>query len=304
MAEQSSFFNAVIQNGVPDRVYKAEMFARFFSSFIGNGVFPNPSTGLQVIATDNNMTIKVKIGKAWINGYYYENTDDLILNVDNADGVLHRVDSIVLRLDFINREIKTYVKKGTFSSSPVAPNLVRDSSMYELCIANIRVNVGVLSISQSNITDTRLNNELCGIVTQTVNTIDTTELYRQLQEAILEKGIDMDVWIQEAKDFFTNDFNTWFDNIKGQLDGDIAGNLLNRITDLENTVNNLKLESGSVMRPNGKNVEESLTSNELDISKNKTSIEANKTSILNLQNELNGQRLRGINIANSLLSKV
>lgn len=242
MAEQSSFFNAVIQNGVPDRIYKAEIFARFFSSFIGNGVFPNPATGLQVVSIDNNMTVKVKMGKAWINGYYYENSDDLILNIDNADGVLHRIDSVVLRLDFINREIKTYVKKGVFSSSPLSPNLVRDSSMYELCIANIRVNAGVLSISQSNITDTRLNNELCGIVTQTVNTIDTTELYRQLQEAISEKGISMDTWIEEAKEFFTNDFNTWFDGIKGALDGDIAGNLLNKINDLEQKVNKTKVD--------------------------------------------------------------
>ena len=35
-----------------DRTYKAEDWAEYFASFIGNGVFPVPSTGLQVVAND------------------------------------------------------------------------------------------------------------------------------------------------------------------------------------------------------------------------------------------------------------
>ncbi len=177
--EQSSFFNAVINNGIPDRVYKAEVFARFFSSFIGNGVFPNPATNLNVVGLNNNMTITVKEGKAWINGYFYENTDDLILDISNADGVLNRIDRIVARLDFFNREIRTYVKKGSFATNPIAPAIQRDADIYELAIADIRVN-----ITQANITDLRLNKELCGIVTGTIEEIDTTTLYNQLQAHI------------------------------------------------------------------------------------------------------------------------
>lgn len=44
--EKSSFFNSV--SG--DRVYRAEEWAEYFASFIGNGVFPVPSTSLQVVA--------------------------------------------------------------------------------------------------------------------------------------------------------------------------------------------------------------------------------------------------------------
>lgn len=77
--EKSSFFNAIIdQNGTPDRVYLAEDFAKYFSTFIGNGVFPNPANQLQVVAVDNNMQIRIKAGFAWINGYMYQNTDDYI----------------------------------------------------------------------------------------------------------------------------------------------------------------------------------------------------------------------------------
>ena len=55
--EKSSFFNSVSH----DRTYKAEDWAEYFASFIGNGVFPVPSTGLQVVANDG-MKLNVKTG--------------------------------------------------------------------------------------------------------------------------------------------------------------------------------------------------------------------------------------------------
>ncbi|MGO0931908.1 hypothetical protein ACTPED_19825, partial [Clostridioides difficile] len=87
--EKSFVFNSV--NG--DRRYKAEDFREYFASFIGNGVFPNPSSNLQVVDNNNNnMTITVKKGKGWINGAIYINTDDLVINIDPADGILNRID--------------------------------------------------------------------------------------------------------------------------------------------------------------------------------------------------------------------
>ena len=74
--EKSSFFNSVSH----DRTYKAEDWAEYFASFIGNGVFPVPSTGLQVVANDG-MKLNVKTGKAWINGYFYFNTGDLAVEL-------------------------------------------------------------------------------------------------------------------------------------------------------------------------------------------------------------------------------
>lgn len=299
--EQSSFFNAVINNGIPDRVYKAEVFARFFSSFIGNGVFPNPATNLNVVGLNNNMTITVKEGKAWINGYFYENTDDLILDISNADGVLNRIDRIVARLDFFNREIRTYVKKGSFATNPIAPAIQRDADIYELAIADIRVNAGTINITQANITDLRLNKELCGIVTGTIEEIDTTTLYNQLQAHIEEKSIDMKTWIEEAKEYFSNwlsttqteyndNFNSWFDEVKGTLEGDVAGNLLVKINELEEVVNNLDLVASKVTMSDGNTVEDAIT--------------ANKTSILDLQENVIGQVARAKKILNDLSNKV
>lgn len=91
--EKSSFFNSVSH----DRTYKAEDWAEYFASFIGNGVFPVPSTGLQVVANDG-MKLNVKTGKAWINGYFYFNTGDLAVELDTADGQLNRIDRLVNRI--------------------------------------------------------------------------------------------------------------------------------------------------------------------------------------------------------------
>ena len=89
MAEKYSFFNAVLSGEEYDRTYKAEDLAEYFASFIANGVFPNPSTNLQVMST-GNMDIRIGTGKAWINGYYYSNTEDMTKTLNVADGTLDR----------------------------------------------------------------------------------------------------------------------------------------------------------------------------------------------------------------------
>jgi len=44
--EFSSFFNAELVSGAYDRVYQAEDFAKYFASFVGNGVYMNKATNL------------------------------------------------------------------------------------------------------------------------------------------------------------------------------------------------------------------------------------------------------------------
>ncbi|MBY6874540.1 phage tail protein [Clostridium botulinum] len=236
--EKSSFFNAFIdQNGIPDRSYLAEDFARYFSTFIGNGVFPNPANQLQVVAVDNNMQIRIKQGLAWINGYLYENTDDYIFKLDPADGVLNRIDRIALRLDFLERRIKAIVKKGQYASSPVAPVLQRDSDAYEIAIADVYVRAGVISIIQSNITDTRLNSNVCGIVHGTIKQVDTTEIFRQYQAWFLENKSkhekDFEVWMNEFKIATGKKFTDWVDDLKNSLDPneDVAAQLQMQISE-------------------------------------------------------------------------
>lgn len=261
---RSGMFTSV--NG--DRKYTSAFFAEYFASFIGNGIFPNPSTNTQVIA-DGGMSVIVQEGKAWIDGYilYVDNPQSLTL--DTGDNLLPRIDKIVIRLDKINREIVLAVKKGTPATNPVAPSLQRDGDMRELGIANVRVDKAASVINQSNITDLRLNSSQCGIVKGTIEEIDTTTLFNQYQNWITQKKAEYDAdlinytntkqsqfenWVIDKEldyNTFTDDkksewdnwydlttvqlqqeFMAWFNMLEDVLDENTAGNLLNMITDI------------------------------------------------------------------------
>ncbi|EPR07651.1 glycine-rich domain-containing protein [Ruminiclostridium papyrosolvens] len=245
--QKSSFFNSI--NG--DRKYNASDYAAYFGSFIGNGVYPNPGNNLAVTAS-GGMNISVAAGKAWINGYYYENTGTFNMSIDVADGVLKRIDRIVLRLDHLNRQIALSVLKGTPASTPTARTLTRNADIYELAIADILINNGDTAILQANITDQRLNSDLCGIVHGTVEQVNTSEIFNQYQAAL-------DSFKKEKNE----DFITWVENLKDILDENTAGNLLNLIND--NTSNLDTHLSDYVRQPYSGKVDSDSTSTEYKV---------------------------------------
>ena len=165
MAMRSGFFNSVNN----DRLYSANEFAEYFSTFIGNGIFPSPTTSLQV-QTDSGLTIKVMSGKAWINGYYFVVDADEAIPIQ-PDAILPRIDRLVLRLHLGNREITLVHKQGTAASTPVAPTLTRDAQMIELSLATLSIPAGAGSITSGMITDNRANSAECGFVTSTITNI-------------------------------------------------------------------------------------------------------------------------------------
>lgn len=247
MAYRSGMFNSV--GG--DRKYQALHFAEYFATFIGNGVFPNPSNGLQVYAKEN-MTVTVKPGKAWINGYYFVNDSDFEIQLKVADGVLKRTDRIFLRFDTATRQIHPVVRSSGFSASPSTPQLQRDGDAYELALATINVGAGVIAITQAAIVDERLSGAVCGIVHGTVDQVDTTTLFNQYQTWLNEqkelyeqnvnqwttdKKATFDAWLNQQADEYDNFqaqqqalFDAWFASIQNILSGDVAGNLALMIT--------------------------------------------------------------------------
>ncbi len=110
-------------------------------------------------------------GSAWINGYRYENTDDLNIPLTTANGSNPRIDRIVVRLSMVSRSIQLAAVAGTPAASPLAPALTRTSDIYELGIADVLVPAAATSIAANNITDTRLNTSLCGLVNSLVSSV-------------------------------------------------------------------------------------------------------------------------------------
>lgn len=222
MAQECGFFNAELEGSEYDRVYNAEQFAAYFASFIGNGVFGNSMGELVVLENQQaNMSVDVSSGQGWINGWWYRNTEKLNLPIALADGVLNRKDIVVLRWGNAERDIWLQVIQGEPSGEPITPEIRRDADYFDLKLCEISIPAGTSKITQALITDTRLDNNVCGLVTGVVDQIDTTELYLQFRSQF-----------EDFKDMSEEEFNEWFDAIKGQISTDLGVRLQLEIGDL------------------------------------------------------------------------
>lgn len=228
MSEKCGFFNSKIVEGNYDREYMADDFASYFAKFIGNGLFPNPSTNCQM-TEGGSLTVIAKAGSGFICGYYYENTADLALTLDHADGILSRIDKVVLRLDLVERGVCIKIKKGEFASQPQAPVLQRDSDIYELALADIYVAAGTTSVTQADITDLRLSKNLCGTVHGVIEQVDTTTIFNQFsswyQLFTSNSQSIYQSWTGERQE----EFDIWYLAARERLDETVGQQLWNEI---------------------------------------------------------------------------
>ena len=207
MAIQSYFFNAVLNDGVYDRVYNADDLTSYLDLLVGNGVFPNPSTMLQVRAS-SGMNVIVGAGAGWINGYKLINTADMTLTLDASDVLLNRIDLIIFYVDFNQRTMGIEIKKGTNALNAVAPTLQRDNTRYEMCLAQIAIDKQITDITAAQITDTRSNSALCGYVQGLIQQADTTTLFESWQHGF-------ETWFQGIQDQFVE--GKVFKRLEGQV---------------------------------------------------------------------------------------
>ena len=200
MAINSYFFNAVYSEGAYDRIYNAEDVTSYLDLLVGNGVFPTPSTQLQVSA-DTGMNINVAAGSGWINGHKIVNTDTLQLTVSTSDAVLNRIDAVIFYVDLTSRTMGIEMKNGTLAATPTAPTMTRNSTRYEMCLAQISVPKQVSTITASMITDTRLNTNLCGVVAGLIQQMDTSTMYTQWQAQFNEWMESVQLQFDQFKQF-------------------------------------------------------------------------------------------------------
>lgn len=204
MAENSGFFNAMNVNGAYDRIYNAEDFAAYFANFISSGVFVQPSNQLLVEAKEG-LTVNVKAGKAYINGYWYTLTEDkeLVFSPNMTGSTIQC--KVVCEHDISERVTTVHTKENVTSLLPDSKN--------ELVLATFSLPVGVSEITQAMLADRRPDRVYCGFVTGLVDQIDINTLLKQ----------------DKAQ------FEEWFEDMKGQLSEDAAGSLQNQLDTLKET---------------------------------------------------------------------
>ena len=157
---------AIIAYPLNHITYNAEDAQTYFS-FRQNGVeseledyVPSAGAGMQV---------SISSGLAWMRpkkftGFSVASTSNTNVTISESDASNPRIDRIVLRYNYAANACEIAVKTGTPAAEPTAPEITRDSSVFELGLCTVRVGQGVLSISDENITDTRADPEVCGII--------------------------------------------------------------------------------------------------------------------------------------------
>ncbi|MFR5263947.1 hypothetical protein [Clostridium sp.] len=212
MAQESSFFNAQLVNGAYDRVYNAENWAAYFATFLSNGVSINPSTCLQVQA-GTGMNVIVAMGTAFINGYRYANTMPLEVSINMSNATYPRITSVILELNLNERNILIKTLDGAPSSTPVTPTLTRTTGIYQLQLATILVQAGATQITAGNITDTRADISVCGIIKGLFGeneSIATIEEIEKLKEEIA--SLDNTYLTASSSPLLTNNWTFGYNN--------------------------------------------------------------------------------------------
>ena len=141
------------------------------------------------VTAAGGLKVTVGAGRGWVHpsrftGYSITKREDDTLTMPLADPSLPRIDRIALRYDAGARAASLQVLQGTASSTPTAPAISRTELIYDLCLAEITRPAGSTSITTGQITDTRLDEALCGLVRDGVTGIPTDELLAAARERI------------------------------------------------------------------------------------------------------------------------
>lgn len=160
-----------------------------------SGVF-GAENNLATSIVPGTMSVQVSDGVGWLSndkgdGIVFWNDNEqtngskLTLTHDVADGVMDRIDRIVVTWETTNYVALPTISilKGTASSRPTAPSLTNSSTQRQISLAKVSIPAGTVSLSPTMLTDERLDPKVCGIVTETIK-IDTTTMQSQF-EALL-----------------------------------------------------------------------------------------------------------------------
>ena len=138
-----------------------------------------------------DMSVNVSPGLAWLKagelrGVSFPLTSGENLAIEPADGLLARVDTVVVGLDITGRVGYLKVVKGILGGTATAP--VRDANYYELVLAHISVPAAATEITVSEITDKRADPDVCGLITesgvQIINNLTSTSTTTALSAAM------------------------------------------------------------------------------------------------------------------------
>jgi hypothetical protein len=232
MSVSSGFFNSL--NG--DRKYNAAQMSAIFDGLIIDGVFASIGTAFAVKAA-GGLTVNVGIGKAWFDHTWTVNDSILPMTAPEAEVLLDRIDAVVLEVNGTESVRENTIKfvKGNPSSAPSRPTLTNEGNVHQYPLCYIYRKYGTAVINQADITP-MVGTESTPFVTGILQTISLDELLGKWQDELDRftdaRSQEVDDWLQQEQNVLDQwiaseqaDFLAWYNQMKDQLSGDVAGNL-------------------------------------------------------------------------------
>ena len=173
--------------------YSAEDVATYLCTRT-SGVYSKETNFAVSITGSRELTVAP--GLAWMNYDDFKGIsvcckESTVLEVPAADNTLGRIDRVVLQFDADANLTTLKLKTGTSSADPQPPAILQNHRQYELGLATISVPAGSATITAADVTDTRADETVCGVMRDGVTGIPTAELvahYNAILTAMQQSG--------------------------------------------------------------------------------------------------------------------
>ena len=147
-----------------------------------SGVYAKDSN--YAVSVTGARQITVAPGLAWINyddfkGVSACSLEAVNLTIPDADRTLSRIDRVVLQFDTAANLTAVKLKTGTPAAAPEPPAILQNHNQYELGLCTVSVPAGSSVITAADITDTRADEDVCGVMRDGVTGIPTAQLQAQ-----------------------------------------------------------------------------------------------------------------------------
>lgn len=179
---------SVITYPLNETTYSAED-AAMYNFAISSGVATGDDFSCSVAGGDNIVTVSPGIG--YINpnrfsGLVVGCRDAQEIDLGLPDAVYQRIDVVALQFDVYKNATNIVVKRGTPAVSPAIPTRTTTETVYELYLCSVLRRPAALSVGASDVTDLRMNPEYCGLMANSVTSVDTTAISRQASALIAD----------------------------------------------------------------------------------------------------------------------
>lgn len=173
--------------------YQAED-AELFHCTRNSGIYAGDDFAYSVTGADNSIVINPGVG--WIrnnrfSGKVFAMRAAQSIDLGLPDSVYPRIDAIVIRFEANSNQTELVVKTGIPSSSPTAPTVSQTESLYELHLYHVYREAGAVSFSVADITDLRMNANYCGLMADSVTSVDISAINAQIEALVVQLREDI-----------------------------------------------------------------------------------------------------------------